>query len=81
MWQTAGQARDRLARRSVSVVQAGGCLKSLVAVSGYVDQKHRQQAADAGFDEFLGEPYTADELLNLFDRLQPKYLAAKRLPG
>lgn len=52
----------------------------LVAVSGYVDQKHRQQAAEAGFDEFLGKPYTADELLNLFARLNPKCMAAKRLP-
>lgn len=52
----------------------------LVAVSGYVDSKHRQQAAQAGFDDFLGKPYTADDLLNLFARLQPKFAPAKRLP-
>ena len=50
----------------------------LVAVSGYVDAKHRQQAADAGFDDFLGKPYTADDLLNLFARVQAKLPPAKR---
>ena len=52
----------------------------LVAVSGYVDGKHRQHAADAGFDDFLGKPYTADDLLQLFARLQPKFDPEKRLP-
>lgn len=51
----------------------------LVAVSGYVDGKHRQQAADAGFDDFLGKPYTADDLQQLFNRLQPKFASQKRL--
>jgi CheY-like chemotaxis protein len=52
----------------------------LVAVSGYVDSKHRQQAAEAGFDDFLGKPYTADDLLQLFARLQPKFASEKGLP-
>ena len=52
----------------------------LVAVSGYVDSKHRQQAADAGFDDFLGKPYTADDLQQLFARLQPKFASEKGLP-
>ncbi|HVW38683.1 MAG TPA: response regulator, partial [Pirellulales bacterium] len=51
----------------------------LVAVSGYVDSKHRQQAAEAGFDDFLGKPYTADDLLQLFARLQPKFASGKGL--
>lgn len=51
----------------------------LVAVSGYVDSKHRQQAAEAGFDDFLGKPYTADDLLQLFARLQPKLASGKRI--
>jgi CheY-like chemotaxis protein len=52
----------------------------LVAVSGYVDGKHRQQAAESGFDDFLGKPYTADDLLQLFARLQPKFASGNRLP-
>lgn len=51
----------------------------LVAVSGYVDSKHRQQAAEAGFDDFLSKPYTADDLLQLFVRLQPKFASGKGL--
>lgn len=51
----------------------------LVAVSGYVDGRHRQQAAEAGFDDFLGKPYTADDLLQLFARLQPKFASGKGL--
>ena len=50
----------------------------LVAVSGYVDGKHRRQAANAGFDDFLGKPYTADDLMQLFTRLQPKLSPASR---
>jgi CheY-like chemotaxis protein len=42
----------------------------LVAVSGYVDSKHRKQAADAGFDEFLGKPYTLVDLQSLLSRVQ-----------
>ena len=53
----------------------------LVAVSGYVDGKHRQEAAKAGFDDFLGKPYTADDLMQLFARLEPKLSSVRRPPG
>lgn len=50
----------------------------LVAVSGYVDSKHRNQAADAGFDEFLGKPYTLNDLQSLLLRVQ-SLIAQSRL--
>ena len=39
----------------------------LIAVSGYLDGKHRQQAAEAGFSEYLGKPF-----LTVFKRESPK---------
>lgn len=42
----------------------------LVAVSGYVDSKHRKQASEAGFDDFLGKPYTLVDLQSLLSRVQ-----------
>lgn len=46
----------------------------LIAVSGYVDAKHRQAAAEAGFDEFLGKPYSLDDLKGLFDWVRTRIL-------
>ena len=54
-------------------------LVPLVAVSGYVDAKHRQQAADAGFDEFLGKPYSLDDLQGLFARLETRIIATRSM--
>lgn len=49
----------------------------LIAVSGYVDAKHRQEAADAGFDEFLGKPYSLDDLKGLLARLETRIRNAR----
>lgn len=51
----------------------------LVAVSGYVDAKHREQAAEAGFDEFLGKPYLLPDLTALLDRVQLRLAETKAL--
>lgn len=40
----------------------------LVAVTGLGDQRHRQQAIDAGFDDFLTKPYGLSELLQVLAR-------------
>lgn len=50
---------------------------SLVALTGYADQKHRQQAFDAGFHECLTKPLPADELLKLLSRVQSRIAAAQ----
>jgi CheY-like chemotaxis protein len=42
----------------------------LVAVTGYVDAKHRGLAAEAGFDEFLAKPFLLPDLTALFDRIR-----------
>jgi CheY-like chemotaxis protein len=41
----------------------------MIAVSGYVDALHRQQAFEAGFDGFLGKPFTKDDLAEVCDRV------------
>lgn len=57
-----------LARQLRSHAELGAV--PLVAVSGYVDSKHRKQAEDAGFDDFLGKPYTLVDLQSLLARVQ-----------
>lgn len=42
----------------------------LIAVSGFVDAKHRQLAVDAGFDGFLSKPFTLEDLQGLIARVQ-----------
>lgn len=49
-----------------------------VAVSGYVDSKHREQAAEAGFDDFLGKPYTLVDLQSLLSRVQQRIAQSQR---
>ncbi|HXT60088.1 MAG TPA: response regulator [Pirellulales bacterium] len=51
----------------------------LIAVSGYLDGKHRQQAAEAGFSEYLGKPFLIPELIALFDRVQTRIAEMKAL--
>lgn len=53
----------------------------LAAVSGYLDAKHREQAAEAGFSEFLGKPFLISELNDLFDRVQLRISETKILVG
>jgi CheY-like chemotaxis protein len=45
---------------------------SLVALTGYADPQHRQQALDAGFDEFLIKPLPIDQLQALLDRVRAR---------
>ena len=42
----------------------------LIAVSGFVDARHRQQALEAGFDGFLSKPFTMEDLQGLIARVQ-----------
>lgn len=51
---------------------------SLVALTGYADPQHRQQALKAGFDEFLVKPLPVDELRKLFDRVQTRIAASQQ---
>jgi len=48
----------------------------LVALTGYADPPHRQQALDAGFDECLIKPLPADDLLGLLDRVRSRIAAS-----
>ena len=51
----------------------GGTIETdaaLVAVSGYADAAHRQQAVEAGFDHFLVKPYTMLELRQLLSEFE-----------
>ena len=50
---------------------------SLVALTGHADPSHRQQAIDAGFDEFLVKPLPADALKALLDRIGARIAATK----
>lgn len=45
---------------------------SLVAVSGYADPRHQQDALAAGFDECLVKPLPADAILALVDRVRAR---------
>jgi CheY-like chemotaxis protein len=49
----------------------------LIAVSGYVDSKHRQQASEAGFDDFLGKPYSLGDLQSLFLRIETRIVESR----
>jgi CheY-like chemotaxis protein len=52
---------------------------SLVALTGYADPQHRQQALDAGFDEFLVKPLPIEELQKLLDRVRSRVATTKDL--
>lgn len=51
---------------------------SLVAVTGYGDPAHRQQAIDAGFDECLLKPVPLDQLLALLSRVRERIEASRQ---
>ncbi|HVC92343.1 MAG TPA: response regulator [Pirellulales bacterium] len=42
---------------------------SLVAVTGYSDENHRERAEDAGFVEYLVKPVGLDQLRELIERV------------
>jgi CheY-like chemotaxis protein len=46
--------------------------KVLIAVTGYADEKHRQQCAAAGFDFLLPKPAVWKDLVATINRLWPK---------
>jgi two-component system CheB/CheR fusion protein len=54
-FQFAGELRER----------AGLKLVRLVALTGYADEKHRRQCAEAGFDYFLAKPVEPEVLQQL----------------
>jgi CheY-like chemotaxis protein len=47
--------------------------KVLVAVTGYADDKHRQQCEAAGFDGVLAKPVAWADLKSIIDRLWSKW--------
>lgn len=51
---------------------------SLIAVSGYADTRHQQEALDAGFDECLVKPLPADDILALLARVRERIAATKQ---
>lgn len=51
---------------------------SLVAVTGYADLAHRQQALDAGFDECVAKPLPLDQLLQLLARVRGRIDASRQ---
>ena len=50
---------------------------SLVALTGYADPQHREQALAAGFDEFLVKPLPVDELQALLNRVRARIAASR----
>lgn len=50
----------------------------LIAVTGLGDPSHRQQAADAGFDDFVVKPYSLGRLLEVIARVQLSVALAKQ---
>lgn len=52
---------------------------SFVAVTGYADAPHRQQALDAGFDECLIKPVPLEALLALLEKIQARVADSRRL--
>lgn len=51
---------------------------SLVAVTGYGDSLHRQQALDAGFDECVIKPLPLDALLEVLVRVRQRVAASRQ---
>lgn len=51
---------------------------ALVALTGYADPKHREQAFEAGFDECLVKPLPADELQKLLARVRSRIDATRK---
>lgn len=52
---------------------------SLVALTRYGDERHRQEALDAGFDEFLIKPLPVESLLALVQRVADRITASREL--
>jgi CheY-like chemotaxis protein len=50
---------------------------SLVAVTGYADATHREQALTAGFDECLVKPLPLEQLLALLERVRTRVAASR----
>jgi CheY-like chemotaxis protein len=51
---------------------------ALVAVTGYADAAHRQQALEAGFDECLVKPLPLNNLLELLVRVRERVAASQQ---
>lgn len=52
---------------------------SLVALTGYGDERHRQEALDAGFDEFLIKPLAMESLVALLQRVADRIASSREL--
>lgn len=51
----------------------------LVAVSGYVDARHRTEANAAGFNDFLAKPYALIELQETMERVMAMVSASREM--
>lgn len=51
----------------------------LVAVSGYSDDEHRQQALAAGFDDFIVKPCPVADLMQVLRRLHARVVSSREL--
>lgn len=49
----------------------------LVAVSGYSDDEHRQQAMAAGFDDFIVKPCPMADLMQVLQRLHARVMGSR----
>lgn len=66
-----------VARRVREVPALAGT--SLVALTGYADPRHRQDALDAGFDEYLVKPLPLDELQRLLKRVDERVAKSREM--
>lgn len=66
-----------VARRVREVPELSGT--SLVALTGFADPSHRQEALDAGFDEYLVKPLPLDELERLLKRVDERIAKSREL--
>lgn len=52
---------------------------SLVALTGYGDERHRQEALAAGFDEFMIKPLPMESLVALLQRVADRVASSRQL--
>lgn len=66
-----------VARRVREVPELTGT--SLVALTGYADPRHRQDALNAGFDEYMVKPLPLDELERLLKRVGERIAKSREM--
>jgi len=64
-----------LARRLIATI---GRPPFMIALTGYGQEKDRQHARDAGFDEHIVKPVDPNRLIKLIDKASPAVCSAER---